>query len=315
MVRYEVELMLHLCLISKKEHDTIIKTLTFRFVLLLISVIIFISAGRHTCMFVFFHFSDYFPSCRLDQFVKEGLIENQLNLFQVKTKDESLEKENALADQSDTTLNETVYKSFCAEEPLVAEKPVENDPVTETDEDLGIKEKSFEITSEVEEVLNKSFVEVKVPSEPEVVELIEIEKEPETLKEPLGPAEDLSLVIDDDEEDDDDVVKELTNNDIEVEELTNKDKEVKEAINKTEDFELLILTDEPEPIVELKEKPGKCLEKQRGLERKGRKSRGSAEKKSENVKLDMDVRVDVARIRTRSASVKENTPKKVRDYA
>ena len=45
MVRYEVELMLHLCLISKKEHDTIIKTLTFRFVLLLISVIIFIRAG------------------------------------------------------------------------------------------------------------------------------------------------------------------------------------------------------------------------------------------------------------------------------
>ena len=34
MVRYEVELMLHLCLINKKEHDTIIKTLTFRFVFL-----------------------------------------------------------------------------------------------------------------------------------------------------------------------------------------------------------------------------------------------------------------------------------------
>lgn len=32
MVRYEVELMLHLCLINKREHDTIIKTLTFRFV-------------------------------------------------------------------------------------------------------------------------------------------------------------------------------------------------------------------------------------------------------------------------------------------
>ena len=248
--------------------------------------------------------------------MKEGLIENQVNLFQVKTKDESVEKENALADQSDTTLNETVYKSFSAEESLVvAEKPVENDPVAKTDEDLGMKEKSTKITSEVEEVLNKSFVEVNIPSEPEVVELIEIEKEPETLKEPLGPAEDLSLVIDDDEEDDNGVVKELTNKDKEVEELTNKDEEVKEATNKNDDFELLILTDEPEPMVELKGNPGKCLEKQRGLEKKGRKSRGSAEKKSENVKLDMDVRVDVARIRTRSASVKENTPKKVRDYA
>ena len=220
-----------------------------------------------------------------------------------------------MADQSDATLNETVYKSFSAEESLVAEKPVENDPVAKTDEDLGIKEKSTEVVPEIEKVLNKSFVEVNIPSEPEVVELIEIEKEPETLKEPLGPAEDLSLVIDDDEEDDNDVVKELTNKDKEVEELTNKDKEVKEATNETEDFELLILTDEPEQIIELKEKPGKCLEKQRGLEKKGRKSRGSAQKKSENVKLDMDVRVDVARIRTRSASVKENTPKKVEDYA
>ena len=73
MVRYEVELMLHLCLISKREHDTIIKTLTFR----------------------------------LDQFVMEGKIENQVDLFQVKPKCEDVEKENALVD---ATLDETVYK-------------------------------------------------------------------------------------------------------------------------------------------------------------------------------------------------------------
>ena len=92
MVRYEVELMLHLCLINKKEHDTIIKTLTFRFV--------FLGKSFSLC-FLFHFFGLYFfdlTSCRLDQFVKEGLIENQFNLFHLKTKDEALQQETALAD-------------------------------------------------------------------------------------------------------------------------------------------------------------------------------------------------------------------------
>merc|ERR1719500_1904737 len=195
MVRYEVELMLHLCLINKREHDTIIKTLTFR----------------------------------LDLFVKEGLIENQVDLFQVKPKDEVLEKEeNALADHTDATLNETVYKSFSAEESLVTEKPAGNHPLSKTDE----VEKSIQIDPEVESVPNKSFVEVVVPSKAEV-EVVEIEK-PTTRKESLGPSEDLSLVIDDDEEDDDGVVvvKEAMNKDKGVNEAMSKDKEVNEAMSK-----------------------------------------------------------------------------------
>ena len=267
-------------------------------------------------------FSDNFPSCRLDLFVKEGLIENQVDLFQVKPKDEALEKEeNALADQTDATLNETVYKSFSAEESLVTEKPAENHPLSKTDEE----EKSIQIDPEVESVLNKSFVEEVVPSKAEV-EVIEIEK-PTTRKESLGPSEDLSLVIDDDEEDDDGVVvvKEAMNKDKEVKEATNE--VAKESIRKTDDFDLLILTDEPELIAELKENDGKSVQKHEnlslGLEKKGSKCRGAVEKKSEKVEVrveklkfrmeDLEVRVDVARTRTRSASVKENTntPKKV----
>ena len=282
--------------------------------------------------FHFFNlFSDDLPSCRLDLFVKEGLIENQVDLFQVKPKDEALEKEeNASADQTDATLNETVYKSFSAEESLVTEKPAENDqPLSNTDDE----EKSIQIDPEVESVLNKSFVEVVVPSKAEV-EVIEIEK-PTTRKESLGPSEDLSLVIDDDEEDDDGVVvvKEAMNKDKEVNEAMNKGIKVKEATNevakesirKTDDFELLILTDEPELIAELKENYGKSVQKQEyaslGLEKKGSKCRGAVEKKSEKVEVrveklkfrmeDLEVRVDVARTRTRSASVKENTNKKV----
>jgi len=321
MVRYEVELMLHLCLINKKEHDTIIKTLTFR----------------------------------LDQFVKEGLIENQFNLFHLKTKDEALQQETALADHQtkpDETLNETVYKSFSAEESLVAEKAPVNDPLSKKDEQaLDINEKLTQIDPEVESVLNKSFVEVVAPSKPEVevpskpevvvplkpeVEVIEIEK-PTTRKESLGPSEDLSLVIDDDSEDDDDVVvekamdndkevkeaarkdkevkeavgkdkeaKEAASKDKEVKEAVGKDKEAKEVTDKTDNFDLLILTDEPELIVELRENEGKSVEK---------KERSSPEKKGNNCRGDggkkfLEVRVDVARIRTRSTSVKENAPQK-----
>ena len=283
--------------------------------------------------FHFFNlFSDDLPSCRLDLFVKEGLIENQVDLFQVKPKDEALEKEeNALADQTDATLNETVYKSFSAEESLVTEKPAGNHPLSKTDE----VEKSIQIDPEVGSVLNTSFVEVVVPSKAEV-EVVEIEK-PTTRKESLGPSEDLSLVIDDDEEDDDGVVvvKEAMNKDKEVNEAMNKGKKVKEATNevakesirKTDDFDLLILTDEPELIAELKENYGKSVEKPEncqkslGLEKKGSKCRGAVEKKSEKVEVrveklkfrmeDLEVRVDVARTRTRSASVKENTNKKV----
>ena len=46
MVRYEVELMLHLCFISKEEHDTIIKILTFRFANMHVSWLTFVT----TCM-------------------------------------------------------------------------------------------------------------------------------------------------------------------------------------------------------------------------------------------------------------------------
>ena len=234
MVRYEVELMLHLCLISKREHDTIIKTLTFR----------------------------------LDQFVMEGKIENQVDLFQVKPKCEDVEKENALVDQ---TLDETVYKSFSAEESIVTEKVAENDPVAKTDENLEIEDKSAEITSPVEKVLNKSFVEI-----PEV-ELVDSEMS-STQKAHLDQVQDLSLVIDISEEN--------------------------HATNRTDNFELLILTEEPEKIVDLN--LGKCVGKQRGR---------SLEKRGKSVKLDMTARVDLAKIRTRSASAKENSPKKVSQCA
>ena len=232
MVRYEVELMLHLCLISKREHDTIIKTLTFR----------------------------------LDQFVMEGKIENQVDLFQVKCED--VEKENALVDQ---TLDETVYKSFSAEESIVTEKVAENESVAKADENLEIEHKSAEITSPVEKVLNKSFVEI-----PEV-ELVDT-KEPSTQKAHLDQVQDLSLVIDISEEN--------------------------HATNRTDNFDLLILTEEPEKIVDLN--LGKCVGKQRGR---------SLEKRGKSVKLDMAARVDLAKIRTRSASAKENSPKKVSQCA
>ena len=234
MVRYEVELMLHLCLISKREHDTIIKTLTFR----------------------------------LDQFVMEGKIENQVDLFQVKPKCEDVEKENALVDQ---TLDETVYKSFSAEESIVTEKVAENESVAKADENLEIGDKSAEITSPVEKVLNKSFVEI-----PEV-ELVDT-KESSTQKAHLDQVQDLSLVIDISEEN--------------------------HATDKTDNFDLLILTEEPEKIVDLN--LGKCVGKQRGR---------SLEKRGKSAKLDMDARVDLAKIRTRSASAKENSPKKVSECA
>ena len=234
MVRYEVELMLHLCLISKREHDTIIKTLTFR----------------------------------LDHFVKEGKIENQVDLFQVKPKCEDVEKENALVD---ATLDETVYKSFSAEESIVTEKVAENDPVAKADENIEIGDKSVEITSPVEKVLNKSFVEI-----PEV-ELVDTE-ESSTQKAHLDQVQDLSLVIDISEEN--------------------------HTTNRTDNFDLLILTEEPEKIVDLN--LGKCMGKQRGR---------SLEKRGKSVKLDMTARVDLAKIRTRSASAKENSPKKVSECA
>ena len=107
-----------------------------------------------------------------------------------KPKCEDVEKENILVD---ATLDETVYKSFSAEESIVTEKVAENESVAKADENLEMGDKSAEITSPVEKVLNKSFVEI-----PEV-ELVDSEMS-STLKAHLDQVQDLSLVIDISEE-------------------------------------------------------------------------------------------------------------------
>ena len=76
MVKYEVELVLHLCLISNEEHDSLIKTLSFR----------------------------------LDKFVEEGTFDKDINLFESKTKEEKLEPGDGM--KAMETLDETAYRSL-----------------------------------------------------------------------------------------------------------------------------------------------------------------------------------------------------------
>ena len=259
--------------------------------------------------------------------MRDGTIENQVDLFKLKTK-----KEEELNEPKEIALNETVYKSFTSEESILAEKPVD----AETKRDSQIQDKVVEV--EVAEALDKNLVDI--PSQPEV-ELIEKSLAPKK------NVDDLKLVIDDDEEvnvvekpANDElvvVIKEAVNNNEGMmgEKETNKEDEAaKEVVEKPDEFDLLILTDEPEQIEDLKELSGKSdltkrsrrsrsrneaggVAAEKKLETNGRKARGEADKlekgnenpsrrKTNNEKLEMGVRVDVARIRTRSASAKTN---------
>ena len=261
--------------------------------------------------------------------MRDGTIENQVDLFKLKTK-----KEEELNEPKEIALNETVYKSFTSEESILAEKPVD----AETKRDSQIQDKVVEV--EVAEALDKNLVDI--PSKPEV-ELIDIEKSSASKKN----VDDLKLVIDDDEEvnvvgkhANDElvvVIKEAVNNNEGMmgEKETNKEDEAaKEVVEKPDEFDLLILTDEPEQIEDLKEPSGKSdltkrsrrsrsrneaggVAVKKKLETHERKARGEADKlekgnenpsrrKTNNEKLEMGVRVDVARIRTRSASAKTN---------
>ena len=261
--------------------------------------------------------------------MRDGTIENQVDLFKLKTK-----KEEELNEPKEIALNETVYKSFTSEESILAEKPVD----AETKRDSQIQDKVVEV--EVAEALDKNLVDI--PSKPEV-ELIDIEKSSASKKN----VDDLKLVIDDDEEvnvvgkhANDElvvVIKEAVNNNEGMmgEKETNKEDEAaKEVVEKPDEFDLLILTDEPEQIEDLKEASGKSdltkrsrrsrsrneaggVAVKKKLETHERKARGEADKlekgnenpsrrKTNNEKLEMGVRVDVARIRTRSASAKTN---------
>ena len=261
--------------------------------------------------------------------MRDGTIENQVDLFKLKTK-----KEEELNEPKEIALNETVYKSFTSEESILAEKPVD----AETKRDSQIQDKVVEV--EVAEALDKNLVDI--PSKPEV-ELIDIEKSVA----PKKNVDDLKLVLDDDEEVN--VVEEPANDELVVvikeavnnnegmmgEKETNKEDEAaKEVVEKPDEFDLLILTDEPEQIEDLREPSGKSgltkrsrrsrsrneaggVAAEKKLETNGRMARGEADKlekgnenpsrrKTNNEKLGMGVRVDVARIRTRSASAKTN---------
>ena len=261
--------------------------------------------------------------------MRDGTIENQVDLFKLKTK-----KEEELNEPKEIALNETVYKSFTSEESILAEKPVD----AETKRDSQIQDKVVEV--EVAEALDKNLVDI--PSKPEV-ELIDIEKSVARKKK----VDNLKLVIDDDEEVN--VVEEPANEELVVvikeavnnnegmmgEKETNKEDEAaKEVVEKPDEFDLLILTDEPEQIEDLKELSGKSdltkrsrrsgsrneaggVAAEKKLETNGRMARGEADKlekgnenpsrrRTNNDKLEMGVRVDVARIRTRSASAKTN---------
>ena len=262
--------------------------------------------------------------------MRDGTIENQVDLFKLKTK-----KEEELNEPKEIALNETVYKSFTSEESILAEKPVD----AETKRDSQIEDKVVEV--EVAEALDKNLVDIP-PSKPEV-ELIDIEKSVARKKK----VDNLKLVIDDDEEVN--VVEEPANDELVVvikeavnnnegmmgEKETNKEDEAaKEVVEKPDEFDLLILTDEPEQIEDLKEASDKSdltkrsrrsrsrneaggVAVKKKLETHERKARGEADKlekgnenpsrrKTNNEKLEMGVRVDVARIRTRSASAKTN---------
>ena len=262
--------------------------------------------------------------------MRDGTIENQVDLFKLKTK-----KEEELNEPKEIALNETVYKSFTSEESILAEKPDD----AETKRDSQIQDKVVEV--EVAEALDKNLADI--PSKPEV-ELVDIEKSGA----PKKNVDDLKLVLDDDEEVNvveepaSDkmvvVIKEAVNNNEGMmgEKETNKEDEAaKEVVEKPDEFDLLILTDEPEQIEDLKEPSGKsdltkrsrrsCSRNEAGgvaaekkLETNRRMARGEADKlekgnenpsrrRTNNGKLGMGVRVDVARIRTRSASVKTNT--------
>ena len=261
--------------------------------------------------------------------MRDGTIENQVDLFKLKTK-----KEEELNEPKEIALNETVYKSFTSEESILAEKSDD----AETKRDSQIQDKVVEV--EVAEALDKNLVDI--PSKPEV-ELIDIEKSVA----PKKNVDDLKLVLDDDEEVN--VVEEPANDELVVvikeavnnnegmmgEKETNKEDEAaKEVVEKPDEFDLLILTDEPEQIDDLKEPSGKSdltkrsrrsrsrneaggVAAEKKLETNGRMARGEADKlekgnenpsrrKTNNEKLEMGVRVDVARIRTRSASAKTN---------
>ena len=261
--------------------------------------------------------------------MRDGTIENQVDLFKLKTK-----KEEELNEPKEIALNETVYKSFTSEESILAEKSDD----AETKRDSQIQDKVVEV--EVAEALDKNLVDI--PSKPEV-ELIDIEKSVA----PKKNVDDLKLVLDDDEEVN--VVEEPANDELVVvikeavnnnegmmgEKETNKEDEAaKEVVEKPDEFDLLILTDEPEQIEDLREPTGKSdltkrsrrsrsrneaggVAAEKKLETNGRMARGEADKlekgnenpsrrKTNNEKLEMGVRVDVARIRTRSASAKTN---------
>ena len=261
--------------------------------------------------------------------MRDGTIENQVDLFKLKTK-----KEEELNEPKEIALNETVYKSFTSEESILAEKPGD----AEIKRDSQIQDKVVEV--EAAEALDKNLVDI--PSKPEV-ELLDIEKSVA----PKKNVDDLKLVIDDDEEVNvveepasDElvvVIKEAVNNNegmMGEKESNKQDEAAKEVVEKPDEFDLLILTDEPEQIDDLKKPSGKSdltkrsrrsrsrneaggVAVKKKLETNGWMARGEADKlgkgnetpsrrRTNNEKLGMGVRVDVARIRTRSLSVKAN---------
>ena len=266
--------------------------------------------------------------------MRDGTIGNQVDLFKLKTK-----KEEELNEPKEIPLNETVYKSFTSEESILAEKPVD----AETKRDSQIQDNVVEV--EVAEALDKNLVDI--PSKPEV-ELIDIEKSVapkknvDDLKLVLDDDEEVNVVEEPANDELVVVIKEAVNNNEGMmgEKETNKqDEAAKEVVEKPDEFDLLILTDEPEQIDDLKESSGKSdltkrsrrsrsrneaggVAAEKKLETNGRMARGEADKlekgnetpsrrRTNNEKLGMGVRVDVARIRTRSASGKANAKQQV----
>jgi len=293
MVKYEVELVLHLCLISNKEHDSLIKTLSFR----------------------------------LDKFVDEGTFDNNINLFESKTKEEKVKTEEGMKTM-ESTLDETAYRSF----------PETSTPLPKLPQLICFaKEKEVQ-------VLEDKTLSDSTSSEVEIVGIMENEGNSESSTSVGLEVDELTLSVDDDEFEDveEEVmdnkkkqatlqeIKEInlinsvceTTKDVDVKEddkESNKDNDsqIRDKGEKSEDIELLILTDEPDGNrgeVEMEETDHNKTEESEGDEKvmTDIKTKQCVVKLAKVSKVKTGNSVVKRRVRTRSVIAKETSEGKAK---
>jgi len=284
MVKYEVELVLHLCLISNEEHDSLIKTLSFR----------------------------------LDKFVEEGTFDKDINLFESKTKEEKLEPGDGV--KAMETLDETAYRSlpetstplpklqqpatFAEEKELqVLEDKTLSDSTSSEVEIVGTRESEGNSESpksaglEVDELTLSVDDDEFEDVEEEVTEIQEkgvdnIEKKQESIQE----YKEINLKSN------------VCESPKEVD-VNEKDKESNEDKGeKSEDIELLILTDEPDANRDEVE----MEETDKGVEKTDIKTKQCVVKLAKVSKVNTESSEMKPRVRTRSVIAKETSESKAK---